>query len=186
MVSRKYTKDYRVDYEQGKHGRIKTNTYYVGDYYSFVSEPHQVARAKRIYLICTVLCVASFASFAVKSTAAYTMYVSIPQALAVFPLMYLVMGVYGLLVRKAPFTREQSDKTSNRIISSSFGVLLFSTVALCGDVVCWFVNSSNMQYPGDIVTTVLLFVLCAASGVCVSLRNRIATSVDYSIPNPNR
>ncbi len=186
MVSRKYTKDYRVDYEQGKRGRIKTKTYYVGDYYTFVSTRDQVKRTKRIYLICVIACIVSFASFAIQSTASHTMYVAIPQALAVFPLFYLVMGVYNLFVLEPPFTREQSDKISNRIISSSFATLLFATVALCGDVVCWALNASEMIIGGDVANTAFLLLLCTASGICVALRNRIATHIDYSIPNPNR
>lgn len=187
MVSRKYTKDYRVEYEPGKGGRLRTTTVYVGDYYSFDSSNEKLARAKTVFIVCPLLTLAAYiAAFAMKTTAGHTLYASMPLAVSLFPLAFLLMGVFNLCILKPPFTREQSEKTSNRIIGSSLLLLVFTTVALAGDVVCWFIRTGEMLLPTDAIYTFLLVFACVLSGICVSQRNSVITKVDYSVPNPDK
>ncbi len=181
MVSRKYTKDYKVEYTENAKGKLRPIAIYCGDYYNFVKSDHAVNKAKYKLLVFSVISLISIVStLCFETNALRTMYVSLPHAVSLFPLSFLLMAVYNVFMLKRPYTREQNDKTVNRLKSSSLLLMIFTTLAFSMQIVNFIVDAEKLLMPQDVIYTCILLIAVLSSGYVFSLRNHFDTSIDNS------
>lgn len=173
MGFRKYVKDYSNEYIIKPNGKPGVVAVYKGKYFRFVADEAKLKKAKIIFatlsVLATVLCIIPFLY---RSNASHTMYVSLPHAVCLFPILHLLMGVYNLWFRKAPFVREYKDKTEGRITVSSIASACFLGATAVAQVVNCAIT--GFDFP-DVIYLILLLLACAATGVIFFMRDVLKT-----------
>jgi hypothetical protein len=163
MLSKKYAKDYEVEYEKTPSGRLKARAVYKGRFYGF-SDTGERLRKTAVYF--AVLSAAAWTAFLVPlfilSSTARTSYVIIPHACLFLPLVSISSVTVSLWTAKPPLTREKSDHISRRAPKSTLFMVLFSGVASLGYLIRLFQSMNTMRL-GD-----MIFGLCEAVLLTVS------------------
>ncbi len=175
MISRKYAKDFDVEYDQTPSGRLKARAVYKGKLYVF-SDTDEKKRNTAVYF--TILLAAAWIAFfmplGVLSAAARTSYVILPHVCVFLPMIGMSAVVYDLWTAKPPLTREESDHISHRAPKSALFMTVFSGIAAAG-LVIRLCAGQNVAIPGDLIFFVCEAVLLAASILLFMNRRRTAT-----------
>ena len=178
MISRKYTKDYKVEYVENSKGKLRAVATYCGEYYKFDSNDIELKKNKKKFILFSVVTfVTLMSSLCFNSLAAHTIYVSLPHVICLFPMSFQLISAYNLCVLKTPYTREQNDKTVNRQKGSSLIMMIFTTIAFSMQIVNWLINSSSMILPNDIIYTCLMAITTVFACLTFLLRNSFSTVV---------
>lgn len=127
----RFVDDYKVITVEGKHGRKRKKTVYIGDwiviqddseaYKKKVMETRFAAAAVLVGLICAV---------AFNHSASRTMYVMIPMVCALFPALYLMVGLTELRTKPVPLENRQYEQGILRIKRSGMGVAVLSCITI--------------------------------------------------------
>lgn len=173
MGYRKYVKDYSNEYIIKPNGKPGIIAVYKGKYFRFVADEAIISRAKVIFAILSVFStVACIIPFLYRSVGSHTLYVALPHALCLFPLVHLLMGVYSFCFRTPPFVREYKDKIEGRITAFS----ITSACCLGATAVAQIVNCAITGFSlPDVLYFVLLLVASAAAGTVFFLRGVLKT-----------
>ena len=171
MVSKKYTKDYRLENTIGKDGKIVTVTVYCGEYYGFIADKDKLRRARAyIVLSCLFYWVFFWLGLAFDSGSMRQLYVSLPYFIGFLPAVYLSSSVYYLVkYTRRPlekgFTREQHDRVYERMAQSSFVTLLLAAFAAVGVVFYFIFKFKTLGGLGDILTVLSILIMLTASAL---------------------
>lgn len=173
MGIKKYINDYRKEYILKPNGKPGMRATYIGKYYRFVADEGALKKAKLVFaclsVFATVCCIVPFCY---QSVGADTVYVAVPHAVSLFPLVHLLLGVYNLYPRKQPLIREFRDKTEGRIKASSLGALCCLGVTAVAQIVnC---SLSGFSLP-DVLYLFFVVAACAASGFVFFSRKVLKT-----------
>ena len=133
-MSRKYVKDYRLDYVETKSGGLKAVAVYRGVYYCLAVEDEtlkrlriKLAAAAGLSLLFVVLML-----FHTQLLDRDFRPVAIPLGACLLPTVLIAMSVYNLCTVQPPFTRAQRDRICNRLPISSLFQLIFGALCLGG------------------------------------------------------
>lgn len=175
MVSKKYVKDFEVEYDATPGGRLKARAVYKGKFYVFTETDEIIKKTAKLF---AVLIAVAWAALLVPllfvSSAARTSYVIFPHVCLFLPLLAMSAVTVDLWTAKPPLTREKSEHISQRAPKSAFFMLFFSGVAAIGFVVALFLKP-DMMLPGDLVFGLCEIVMLAASSLLFVRRGRTAT-----------
>lgn len=169
MVSRKYTKDYRLENQLDGHGRLVTRPVYCGVRYAFISDAAVLRRLCVIMTLTTALYWIFFwLGLAQSCGALRRWYVSVPFFCGFLPAAFLSGSLYYLWrYSSAPpaegFTREQKDRIYDRLSPCSLIMLIFAALAGVGEI--FYILSGAKDYSGipDIIIIVSIVIMAAAS-----------------------
>lgn len=165
MVSRKYTKDYRVEYELDSSGKPRPKTVYTGAWYVPVSPADELrAGAKRALLLTAGGWAACLLPLFPPSLAGHTAYVIFPHAMLPLPLYYMSAAAYAMLRCPARLNRREADGISHRFPSAALWLLILSCAALLGFTVRAVTGAELLRFPGD-----ALFAVCEAALAGISI-----------------
>ena len=159
MGYKKYVSDYTKKYVVKPNGRPGVTATYTGKYFRFSADSETIKKS-RITFACLSISAMVFTLIPLfyKSIGAHTIYVALPHAISLFPLIHLLLGVYNFCFGKTPMIRELKDKTENRTTTSS----IVSTCILLATAVAEIVNCFIFGFPiADIIYAILL--LCAGA-----------------------
>lgn len=161
MVSRKYTKDYRVEAHLTKRGAIRDEAIYCGAYYRFARPKEEVSRSLR-FLTAAELVSTAFAVFPMCVPCAYSkqMYVILPLVVSLLPIYLLFAGLYRVRTAGEKVIHEHRDKIANRIPTGAFIQMLIAGLALIGTIV--YIILGQLA-PIDWVCSVLALLRAALS-----------------------
>jgi archaellum biogenesis protein FlaJ (TadC family) len=175
MVSKKYIKDYEVEYETTPNGRLKARAVYKGKYFEFCdTDVKRIKTAAYFTMLTAAAWVAFFIPLTVISAAARTSYVIIPHACVFLTLISMSAVVYDLWTAKPPLTREKSDNLSQRAPRSALLMTVFAAAAAAGFIIRLCLGPA-MLLPGDLVFALCELILLAASCLLFVGRGRTAT-----------
>lgn len=162
MVSTKYVKDYRMDTETDKKGRVKRKMVYVGPYYIWEMP---TAEVKKLRAICLAALFAQWILF-IGSMCFYNdisrnWYVILPYVCLSLALVFQSMAVWNLCTAKQPMHRETKDKTCERMKSAAFCGMILSFLALIGETVACIKFAEKFKTADYlfVAATVVLFAL---------------------------
>ena len=154
MLTRKYVKDFKVEYDETPDGRLEARVTYTGRYYTFIDTAQKVRKtAKYFSLLLSAAWIAFVVPLLVMSAAARTSYVILPHVFCFFPLMGMTAVTVDLWTEKPPLKQEKRDHISRRAPISALLMVLLSGAASAGYIVRIFVGPEAMLW-GDLVRLV--------------------------------
>ncbi len=158
MISGKYTRDYRTEYEVGPRGRLRERAVYIGGAYGFAQPAAAVrAAARRALRLTAGAWAAALAPLCFVSTAGHTAYVIFPHALALIPLALGSGAAWDMFRAVPPLRRREAELVSRRFPASALWLALLSGAGLAGLAVRAATGFEKLLFPGDAV-----FALCEA------------------------
>lgn len=169
MISKKYTKDYRVEARLTKHGRVRDEAVYCGEHFRFARPIEDVRRSFR-YLAAAELVMALLTILPMCFPCNYCkqMYVVLPLVLSLIPVYLLLTALYRVRAAGETVIREHRDKIANRFPAGALVQLIMAGLVFAAGVVFVFV--------GELRT--IDWIFCALAGlravlaVAVFLRRR--------------
>ena len=173
-MRKKYLSDYileeRTDADSGKIRRVPV---YHGRYYAFCLQGRQLLKTKKLFTSLTVLCILAFLSaLLVNAPCGHRWYVMFPLALMVFPLFYQAESCLLLYTSGDKLTREQRDKTEQRMIFTSAILVVFSLFSLAGHIVSMVIYKETWR---DVVYLAAAVVIFASSVGMITKRATLKT-----------
>jgi hypothetical protein len=160
VVSRKYTKDYRIENVTLPGGKVVSRPVYCGKYYGFSADPRKLRRA----CACMTVSVAAYWLFFwtglfLNSGAMRRWYVSLPYFCGFLPAAFLTSSLfylwkYSLHPPRFGLTREQKDRLYDRISQCSFLLILLGALAAAGDVAYYLLGAQGYRGIEDIMVSV--------------------------------
>ncbi len=169
MISKKYTKDYRVEARLTKHGRVRDEAVYCGEHFRFARPQEDVRRSFR-YLAAAELGMALLTIVPMCFPCAYCkqMYIVLPLVLSLIPVYLLLTALNRVRTAGETVIREHRDKIANRFPAGALLQLILQGLVLAAGVVFVFIGELNAI---DWVFTALA-VLRAALSVLIFLHRR--------------
>ncbi len=173
MGYKKYINDYRKEYIVKPNGKPGVTAVYIGKYFRFAANEADFKKTRKLFcclsafaLICCIL------PLLFNSKSMHQFYVAVPQALSLFPIAHLLMGVANLYLKKPPLIREFRDKTVGRITTNSAatGCALAANAVL--RLVYCFVASFTVL---DVIFAILSIIGSASAWYVFAKRPLIAT-----------
>lgn len=141
VVSRKYTKDYRVEARLTKRGAVRDEAIYCGQYFIF-SRPREDVRRSLYLLAAAELGVALSVIAPMCFVCAYCkqIYVALPLALSLLPVYLLFSALYRVRTAGESVIHEHRDKIANRFPIGALLQLIAAGLVLAAGVVFAFVG----------------------------------------------
>lgn len=172
MVTRRYTKDYQLEYQLNSRGRICSKAVYKGDWFAFDAPAQQLARTRRLYGAATVLAAALWAAaLCVPAAFGRVWYLMLPMAFGLIPVWLAVASLARLLTAGPKVTREHRDKTGGRFSGAGIGILVTGGIAVIGGLVRMAAAGAAAW---DIAFVVLAAGYAACGGVLFACRARLS------------
>lgn len=136
VVSRKYTKDYRVEARLTKRGAVRDEAVYCGKYFTF-SRPREDVRRSLYSLSAAELGIALSVIVPMCFPCAYCkqMYVVLPLVLCLVPIFLLFSALYRVRSAGEKVIREHRDKIASRFPMCALLQLIAAGLVLIGTVV---------------------------------------------------
>ncbi len=182
MVTRKYTRDYRVELYVDHRGRIREKAVYCGAYYKFSAKPDVMKkRSLALAILSAAVLLTTVLPMFIWNTYMKQFYVFLPQALTFIPIYMLIAGIYRIYTAKTEVTHEHCDKIANRISKAAVFLLVISIVALISAVVYCILGTPALRDWLLISTTVLRLLFAA---LLFSIRTKFA--MEELPENPKR
>lgn len=169
MVSRKYTKDYRVEARLTKRGAVRDEAIYCGRYFTF-SRPREEIRRSLMLLSAAELGIALsvIAPMCFPCSYCRQMYVVLPLVLCLVPIYLLFTALYRVKTAGESVIREHRDKIADRFPTGALLQLIAAGLVLAGSVV--FIFLGELQTIDWIFSALALLRVGAA--VPIFLRRR--------------
>lgn len=161
MVSTKYVKDYRMDTETDKNGKVKRKMVYVGPYYIWDTVQEDLKKMRCSYLVTVIVeWIVFLGSMCFFNDISRNWYVILPYVCLILVFLFQSMAVWNLYMAKQPMHREIKDKTVDRMKSSTFCGMILSGGALVGEIVAC-IKGVKVFKASDyifVIATVVLFL----------------------------
>lgn len=183
VVSKKYTKDYRIENVLLPNGRVVSRPVYCGKYYGFSATPRNVRRARLSMTISmTAYWVFFCAGLCFRSGAMKQWYVSLPYFCGFLPAAFLTSSLYYLwLYTQNPpapgLTREQKDRLYNRISQCSFTMLLLGVLAAAGLLIYYLLGAAGYAGFGDVLAVISSITMIISTAVVFTVRKHTKMQV---------
>jgi len=143
MKKKQLQKDYEnYDYLDSK-GKVRTKVIYKGKYYDIINEEKHT-KFKLLFITINALFIALFLCATIPATQLFkAMYFGLPFCGLVFPIFFLSLDSYLLIVRKTPYKHEDQTKIfENSHIWSIIGLIL-SGMCLIASIIYSFTTGVN-------------------------------------------
>ena len=169
MVSRKYTKDYRVEARLTKRGAVRDEAIYCGEYFSF-SRPREDVRRSLRSIFAAELGIALSVALPMCFSCAYCrqIYIVLPLVVSLIPIYFLFTALYRVRTAGEKVIREHRDKIASRFPAAALFQLIAAGLVLVGSIV--FIILAPLQTIDWIFSA--LSVLRAAASVLIFLHRR--------------
>lgn len=168
-----YVDDYKTELVEDEKGRMRKKTTYVGIWY-FVDDEPRAARVKLI--VSAALCVLAAAlcvlPLFIKGVERGWLLAALPKLLALFPLLYLLMGAASLPFSLKPMHRDRYMHSFVRILRSGAAVGVMTLVSFGAKLVYRMVNADWMFMGKDVLELVCgLGAIAALTAAILLLRS---------------
>jgi len=169
VVSRKYTKDYRVEARLTKRGAVRDEAIYCGAYFKFSRPREAIRRCLRFHSAAELgIALSIIAPMCFPCAYCKQIYIVLPLVLSLLPVWFLFMALYRVQTAGEKVIREHRDKIANRFPTAALFQLIAAGLVLIGTVV--FIIIGALQAVDWIFSALAL--LRAAAAVPIFLRRR--------------
>ncbi len=169
----KHFSGYQEELQLDENGRQKRVLVYRGDYYTF---NYTGTALRRVRIQCAALTLCSVIIYllitcTLSISAVSNAFVSVAELVVLFPIIYLLAGLWNLCTCKAPFQESTPLLSVRRMKNSNLGFLILAGVTAAADVVYLIVNR-----PGEkiLIDSLFLLGLAASMGLQIALRRILA------------
>ena len=137
MLTNKYTKEYRIDTQKDVNGKIREKSVYIGPLFKMITEDSLRRRICIRMIFCSIVFLAMFVSGLWNhSVFMHAFYISVPSICLGFMTYFYGTGCYYLWNGgKEVYTREQRDKSGDRIKTGGMVGLILGGGTLIGVIV---------------------------------------------------
>ncbi len=149
----KYTADYELITVKDKKGRDVKEARYIGSYFHVKGSPGAIRTKLFLTLACGIILTALLVFIQLDThVTAWTAYVAVPQTVALFPLLYLLMGLTSLPYKLKPMERPFYMHGIIRICRCAVAILVLCGVSFAGDFIYraftkdWFFRPEDIRY----------------------------------------
>ncbi len=132
MVTRKYTKDYRIETTVDLRGRLREKVVYCGAYYR-LSEPQSTVRKhfKKLLLLTVLIILTVVLPMAIYNSYLNRFYVFLPHGFAVIPVYLCLAAMRRIcMAKEKQITREHKDKIVLRLERAGMFLMVVSVLSL--------------------------------------------------------
>jgi hypothetical protein len=180
-----------MDSEQGymsgdtkKHGKRKyLDSYvrslsgdyeYTGSYFKF-DMPEEILKRVKIALAVLTVSVAVLFVFAgmLNSAGSRVLYVILPYAVLLLPILFMLSDVYKIAVNKKPMTRKQYDHSVLQLKRSTLAIIIFSAMSAVGDIVYILFFCSPVDLFGELIYLAACLCILVISIALLSIQRKI-------------
>lgn len=181
MAGRKYASDYRVEPYRSPDGKVRERRVYQGVYYAF-RQPQAVIRrlGRTVLVLSTLAALLLLPLLFLNGPLARTLYVVLPAVAAYVPLYLLMAAALRLERSEAPFTRENRDKTDQRLRGAAVFLSVFLTIACIGCIV-YYLRSGWAE--GEVLCAMCLVAAWGMSMYLLTQR-KLAEAVPLETAEP--
>ena len=168
MAGRKYASDYRLEQHILPNGKSQSIPVYQGTYFEFVAKPDRLLFLQHLLFACSGGMFLLLLPMLLDNTRlGRTVYVILPAAFALLPLVLLFAGAWRLKKTQSPFIREHRDKTDKRIRGACVALAVLLGISCIGCGVHFVVNGFAAE---ELFATVCLYLAWAVSFLPVKYR----------------
>ena len=138
----KYVDDYRTEEVTDEKGRTRKKAVYIGPWI-FIKGDKKVNRTKIIgtFALCVLACAGLILLQLPNYSGSGWLPVSIPKAVALFPMLYMMMGAFALPFKLDPMHRDRYYHSFIRISRSAVAVLAMTGVSFIAGFVFRIIES---------------------------------------------
>lgn len=166
----KYVEDYDIKTVEGKNGRQRRVAVYKGIWYCVQGEKKAIGTRLILAAVCAVLaCVCLVLMLLQNHVAHIWVTVVLPTGLAMFPALYLLMGVSELPFRLKPMDRAKYYHSFIRVSRSAVAMMAFTAVGEGAALVYRIKNNEWTFMRGEIVTVVCFALMLALLAGVIAL-----------------
>jgi hypothetical protein len=141
---------------------------YRGDWFVFSGGAEALRRAKRTYVLLSLLCAFLFAGvLLLNAPSGRFAFAMLPFSAMVFPVFFSLAGSLRLIASGARVTREGRDKMQGRFVACALSMSVLSAVSAVGHTVYWRLHGGT---PKDIASLAATLVILASAIAMLSLR----------------
>ena len=173
MSSKKYVKDYRLDYQLKPGGGLQGVPVYIGDYFTWKAEEAPVVNRLKYKLALLVgLGAAALVAMLWMSSLLKDGFslLAIPMAFALIPVFLMGRAVWLIISSKMPVTRRKKDKISNSFPAGALFFMILTAAITLGLLAQLIVMGYTLYF------LIYLLVSLVAVGAAILLfchRNRL-------------
>ena len=162
MAGKKYTRDYRLIDSVDECGRIRTDTEYIGAYYRFAAGYETaLAAQKRMGLFSRLAALCFLLSLLPRSTASFTLYVTLPYLFTALPLALLLTTLYRLRCLGERLDHRAADQSNDHIPGRCFASFLLPALAIVGEAVALLLGGAFLVGDALFLLGALGCLVCA-------------------------
>lgn len=172
MSSKKYVKDYRLDYQLKPGGGLRGVPVYIGEYYTWKEDETAIGRLKYRLALLVAVAAAALVAMLWMSTLLKSGFslLAIPMAFALIPLFLMARAVWLIFTSKMPATRRRKDKISNFFPAGALFFMILTAAAALGLIAQLIVMGWSLH----LLIYVLVSLAAAGSAILLfSFRNRL-------------
>ncbi len=139
-----FVKEYENTPAINKKGKITTEVVYKGDYYcnDNINKKQQL----RYYiLLFSVMILAFLMNGILESESSKIIYIALPYMCCFLPFAYIIMGIYRLWKNPDKMEKIQKERSYDRLLRSSVGILVLSILSIIGSVIYLINNSKDIS-----------------------------------------
>jgi len=172
MAGRKYVSDYTLENHVSPDGSIQQQSVYKGTYYQFCRSREEIRRLQHIlYAGCAVVFLLMLPLLFDNTRLSRTIYCILPAAFALIPLYLLMTAARRIGKCEEAFTREDRDKTDQRIRVCTVWLAALLAADLLGIILHWCFSGFAL---GELLPSVCLVLALAISGLLLTQRKKAA------------
>lgn len=154
-----YLNDYEVIPYVGANGKSKQKLRYVGEWYCIEESAEADRKCRTLHILSYLVSAAILATLLLNHSAYLTMYVAVPAVIALFPMLYLLMGSFRLPWKNRPLRHDEHDRSLARMWHSAVGILVVFAATAVGYLVFRIVGDGSFFWQDVLFLCCLVIVL---------------------------
>lgn len=168
--SLKYVDDYKIELAENKKGKLRRTVTYIGIWYAIKNNEKSARTKLFIVLALGIIAAGCLVGMLLNwNSADVWLPVTVPKAVALLPMLYLLMGVSELPYKLKPMHRAKYYHSFIRISRSGVGVLAFVGVSIVAEIVYRFVYKAWDLGQGEWLSFMFAGVLIASVVATIKL-----------------
>lgn len=170
----KFSDDYTIEYYEDKKGREKQRAVYIGPHIYVLEDEHSLKLKLIGVLLTSLIAVAAvLLSHMGEHASAWWFGTILPQAVALFPCMFVGFGLPNLPFNGKDMQRDQYMHGMIRLLNCFGAIAVIMVIELIAEIVYRATHSDWLFLSGDIAFLVKIFAAIAFSIVSVVILRSI-------------
>ncbi len=177
MAAKRYADDYETVITTDEKGNEKKTAVYRGDYFEISLDAEGLSHFKRnCLLLLAGIIVLHISGGFVNNPGMNQFFIGLPYVAAFFPLLYLAVAILRIPKEKREFRRDEIGLSFDRVITSSYIVLILMGFSVLGEILFLLVFSYGQAGPLELLYLILEVSSTAVVYTLITLQRKIRIS----------